>query len=49
MGFLNKLKNIFSGFFYIVDDKVLSDYVEKEIAETKKIEIDIVTDFNIYI
>lgn len=49
MGFLDKLKNIFSGFFYIVDDKALSDYVEKEIAETRKIEIDIVTDFNIYI
>lgn len=49
MGFLDKLKNIFNGFFYIVDDKALSDYVEKEIVETRKIEIDIVTDFNIYI
>lgn len=49
MGFFDKLKNIFNGFFYIVDDKALSDYVEKEIAETRKIEIDIVTDFNIYI
>jgi len=49
MGFFDKLKNIFNGFFYIVDDKALSDYVEKEIAETRKIEIDIFTNYNIYI
>lgn len=48
MGFLKKLKNFFEGYYYVVDDKTLSEYIEKEIAVTEQVKVDIVTEFMIF-
>lgn len=48
MGIMKKLKSFFAGYSYVVDDKTLLEYIEKEIAVTEQVKVDIVTEFTIF-
>ena len=48
MGFLDKVKKFFSNAKYVVDDKTLSEYIEKEISSSEKYEYELIGDFCIF-
>lgn len=49
MGLFNIFKKVNKGYFYIVDEKTLYDYINKDIQFTLESNLDACSNFNIYL